>query len=133
MKQGALGGAFRRTLVRTSGEMAMAWKLRARKSTMGVFPLPPQVRLPTLTTGTGRSAWRRRGRSGEWTERRRRTEAAERSGRRSARWRKGRSGTAASGVTARRARSCRAFSVAISSPSPSPSPEATVTEEEEAG
>jgi hypothetical protein len=81
---------------------------------MGVFPLPPQVRLPTLTTGTGRV---RRGRSGEDERRmgrRRRAEAAERRGRRTARWGKGRSETAASGVAARRARSWRAFSVDIS-------------------
>jgi hypothetical protein len=81
---------------------------------MGVFPLPPQVRFPTLTTGTGRV---RRGRSGDDERRRgrrRRAEAAERRGRRTARWRKGRSGTAASGVAARRARSWRAFSVVIS-------------------
>jgi hypothetical protein len=102
----------RLALVRRRGETPSLWKARARYSTMGVLPLPPQVMFPTLTTGTGR-ARRRRSRDEERIrDIRRATEAVERRGRVRARWRKGRRGTAASGVAAGRAMSCLASSIA---------------------
>lgn len=35
------------------GEIPESTNQRAMNSTMGVFPLPPQVKFPTLITGTG--------------------------------------------------------------------------------
>lgn len=44
---------FHVTLVRMRGEIPESANQRAMNSTMGVFPLPPQVKFPTLITGTG--------------------------------------------------------------------------------
>lgn len=41
------------TLVRMSGEIPSSANERARNSTIGVLPLPPHVKFPTLITGTG--------------------------------------------------------------------------------
>lgn len=35
------------------GEIPESARQRAMNSTIGVFPLPPQVKFPTLITGTG--------------------------------------------------------------------------------
>jgi Fic family protein len=41
------------TLVRMRGEIPESDNQRAMNSTIGVFPLPPHVKFPTLITGTG--------------------------------------------------------------------------------
>lgn len=41
------------TLVRMRGEIPESASQRAMNSTIGVFPLPPQVKFPTLITRTG--------------------------------------------------------------------------------
>jgi len=52
-----LGNAKRKknnTLERRRGEIPQREKQRARYSTIGVFPLPPQLKLPTLIIRTGK-------------------------------------------------------------------------------
>ena len=75
---------LQRTLVRMRGGIPESAKKRAMNSTIGVFPLPPHVKLPTLITGTAKR-WlrRRRKRQREWRRERasvQREEAKERTG-----------------------------------------------------